>query len=361
MRKYQRFFLLLCVLVITEFCSFADEVEEVTLEVTGEAPIYNNEVVQAQQMALEDAFRKAVMQAMGTWVTAESFTRNFVSIENSVLIKSRGYIKTYELLNLTISDNIVYLTAKITVAVSPLQADLESLLGAVDNPHLVVLAEEPFVKEMVEKGFKSKGFPVILCAHSWPEEITPRMFAEIYEECFAEIVLLVAVDSQYSEVIVQGNKVWGCILTLFANGFWLDSGERFVDGSVHANGAGKTKEAAFKQAVNRAYPVLLEQLVKEIVHAWSDMLLNGRSIEVYVNNIRYENIMDLEKRLRGIFGVRDVLLRKFENSTAMLEVRFTGSSQTLADLIAMTEFGEQNVDITEVKSNEIHLIVNPKP
>lgn len=360
-RIIRQVLLSLSALIALASFSVANGVEEITLEVKGEAPIYDNEIVEAKKMALEDAFRTAVMKAMGAWVTAESFTRNFVPIENSVLTRSRGYIKTYEVVDITVGENVVCLTVKVTVNVSPLQADLNTLLGAVGNPRFVHLAENPLVQEMIERALKEKGFTVIPCMYDWPEEITPTIFTEIYEECFAEILLLTKVDAQYSTIVTQGSKIWGCIIPLTTDVFWLDTGERIMSAVAHANGAGVTKEVAFKQAVERACPDLLDRLVEGISQAWTDLLLNGRSIVVIAAGLSYEDLMKLKEHINGLFGVKNVILRDFEDSTATLEVWFAGSSQTFADLIAMTDFKDLTVKIVAVKASEIRLAITSRP
>ena len=334
---------------------FGNEMETETLEVIGEAIIYNQDVVAAKEAALEDAFRIAVRRTIGTWVTAESFTRNFISIEDSIFTKTRGYIKTYETLAVTVTESIVTVEARVTVSVSPLQADLQSLLGAMDNPQFIVLSEDPFLKETLEKELKTRGFLVAVCPQEeCPQEITPEAITEIYENCFAEVLVLAEMDV---ENCTKTGSMWGYVIALSAESFWLDTAERLVESSARANGAGVNQEMAIKQAIGRASPELINTFVGNVVEAWSDFLLNGRRLEISIIDVSYGDLIKLRHRLDGIYGVRNVIQRKFEEGEALLEAYFTGSSQTLADLISTTNFRDIVILITAVGRGTINLTV----
>lgn len=350
------FFVVLSALLLSTIPTYpSNHTKTVTMKVVGEAVIYDQDIVTAKKVALEDAFRKAVRKTVGTWVTAESFTRNFVSIEDSILTRAKGYIKTYETLDVNVSDNFVKLSAKVTVSVSPLQADLASLLGAMDEPRFIILSKDPFVKETLEKELKERGFPIILCLEEdWEEKITQKILAKIYQKCFAEI--LVSVELDVDRCTKTGN-IWSYVITLSAESFWLDTARRLVDSAAQINGAGVNKEMAFKQAIRRGSPKLVNSFIERISEAWSDLLLNGRLITVSVTGVSYKKLINLRDHLNGIFGVREVVQRKFEKGVALMEVRFTGSSTTLADLISKTDFRNVSVIVTTVERGKIFLKV----
>jgi hypothetical protein len=347
---------------------FANEAETLTLEVVGEAPVYGEDVAGAKEAALEDAFRVAVRKVVGTWVTAESFTRNFISIEDSILTKSRGYIKTYETLDIEVTDDTVTLSVRVAVSLSPLQANLESLLGAMDKPRFVLLSESPFVKATLERELGERGFTVIFCPQEWQGRISSGWISDTYSSCSANVLVLAEVNVEYSMFMLPGEKpqvlkggdIWGCIVTLSISSFWLDTGERVVGCSVYANGSGVSKETAFGQAVSRASPKLIDTYVEKISQTWSDLLLNGRPIELSVTGVSYKNLIKLRHRLNRMYGVRNIIQRKFEDDRALLEVYFTGSSQTLADLIATTNFADMEMMITEVRREGIALRVRSR-
>src|SRR5438067_137140 len=115
------------------------------LVVEGESPIIQNDVLQAKQRALEDALATAVHKVIGTFVSAESFSQNFVSIERSILTKTHGYVKNYTILKEESTPEAVTLTVEAKVAVDPIRDDLTALgilLEAMGHPRVLILIIE---------------------------------------------------------------------------------------------------------------------------------------------------------------------------------------------------------------------------
>jgi len=343
----------------------ADEAGTLTLEVAGKAPIHNQDVVTAEKAALEDACVAAVREAMETLVTAKNYTRNFVSINDSILTQPGDFIKACETLATNVTEDTVTVPARVTVSLSPLQSNLESLLGSMDKPRFALLSESSFAKETLERELEGRGFTVLFCAQECKGVITPEWASKRGESCSADVLVLVEADVEYAMFMLPGEKpqvlkggdIWGCIATLSVSSFWLDTAERLAGGSICTNGSGMSKEAAFRQAVGRASPKLIDAYVEKISRAWSNLLLNGRSLDLSVSGVSYTDLMELRQRLGQIFGVKDIIQREFESGRALLEVYFTGSSQTLADLIAITKFPNMETVTTEVRRGGINLMV----
>jgi hypothetical protein len=79
-----------------------------------------------------------------------------------------------------------------------------------------------------------------------------------------------------------------------------------------------------------------------------------------MNGLSYEDLMGLRRRMEGLYGVKKVIQRTFEEGEALLEVHFTGSSATLADLISTTDFGDLTLLISAVKRGKLELEVMSK-
>jgi len=144
------------------------------LVVEGESPVIQNDLPQAKQRALEDALATAVHKVIGTFVSAESFSQNFVSIERSILTKTRGYVKNYTVLKEESTPEAVTLTVEVKVAVDPIRDDLTALgilLAAMGHPRvLILIIEEGERKEFtlasaaareIQSALAHKGFNVV--------------------------------------------------------------------------------------------------------------------------------------------------------------------------------------------------------
>ena len=184
----------------------------------------------------------------------------------------------------------------------------------------------------------------------------------------ADVLVLAEVGAEYSMFVLPGKiptvlkpgDLWGCIATLSASSFWLNTAQRIADSSAFSSGSGVSKQAAFEQATAKASPLLVDALAEKITEAWSDLLLNGQPIEISVTNISYRELMGLRQRMMKLYGVRDIIQRQFEGEQALLETCFTGSAQALADLISMTDFGNLAVQIAAVKRGQVVLSLTPK-
>ena len=65
----------------------------------GQSAIYLNDVANARDKALADAFRKAVEQAIGAMVSSETVVENYQLISDKILTRARGFVKTYNVIS----------------------------------------------------------------------------------------------------------------------------------------------------------------------------------------------------------------------------------------------------------------------
>ena len=111
----------------------------------GESPVYDNKIIPARKDALEDAFRNAVRKVLGTLVTAESYTQNAVSIDDSIVTRAKGYVKTYDILEEQRNHDSIMVKVKVTISVMPVKNDLDALrilIESMGNPRIVVIINE---------------------------------------------------------------------------------------------------------------------------------------------------------------------------------------------------------------------------
>jgi hypothetical protein len=67
------------------------------ITVTGVAAIVNDDIGLARDKAIDDAKRKAVEQVAGSRVKAESVTVNFQLVQDTIVSKASGYVKSFEI------------------------------------------------------------------------------------------------------------------------------------------------------------------------------------------------------------------------------------------------------------------------
>jgi hypothetical protein len=119
--------ILLCALFVPAVAIAADG-GFVTVEATGEAAIFQNDVVQAREKAIADALRNAVEKAVGTVITSASVSKDFELVEDKVLSNSRGYIKKFDIIDKKEADGTVTITLRADVGKDELAKDVQAAL-----------------------------------------------------------------------------------------------------------------------------------------------------------------------------------------------------------------------------------------
>jgi hypothetical protein len=349
------------------------------LVVEGESPIIQNDVLQAKQRALEDALATAVHKVIGTFVSAESFSQNFVSIERSILTKIRGYVKNYTVLKEESTPEVVTLTVEVKVSVDPIRDDLTALgilLEAMGHPRvLILIIEEGSGKEFssasasareLQSTLTSKGFNVVE-----PSTVQAEAGKVIRERAgdrsLAELIrlskqagadLLIFGKGVVQQLTSQGLAgLTGAVVQLETTTMWVETGKTVSTRSTRMNGVGPTPGAALDQAYGKTGQEMATQLLTDIVEKWSAATLNGREVTLRLEVADYARLQRFRKRLGRIFGVKKATQKSFAGTTATLEVTFTGSTEMLADLISSTTFPDLQVHIKAFAADQLQVEV----
>lgn len=82
-----------------------------------------------RELALNNAFRHAVEQAVGLMVSSESYVRNLKGIQDNILMVSNGFVESYEIVNEEHDTSGYAITLSAVVRRNQLQKALESTTG----------------------------------------------------------------------------------------------------------------------------------------------------------------------------------------------------------------------------------------
>jgi hypothetical protein len=312
---------------------------------------------------------------VGTFVSAESFTQNFVSIDRSILTKTKGYIKNYEVLKDQQTPDVLTLTVKVTVSVDPIRDELAALgilLDAMGNPRVLILVAEGESKGAVpsasaaarelQRVLTQKGFNVLDVATVGTGSgkvdggRTPAELVRLGKQAGADV--LIFGKGAVQQLTTQGLAgLAAAVVHLETTTLWVETGKVVVTRATRTNGVGPTSTAALDQAYGKAGEEMAVQVIGEIVEKWSAAALSGRLINLQLEVGDYAKLQSFRKRLNRVFGVKKTNQKGFSGSVATMEVTFTGSTELLADLIATTEFPDLHVRIKELTADQLRLAV----
>jgi hypothetical protein len=337
------------VLAVMETAPLAqDQFGSETVVVVGEAPIYEGNVGQAKERALQEAFSAAICQVMGAYITAESYSQNFVTIDRSVLSKTKGYVKTFDVLEVKQETDNLALKVKVVVSRESIKDDLAALgilLDAMGNPVVQIQAQDegldtsesgPFLK----RSLSAKGFYIV-------DQVQDRQPDVI-------ITLAGKINSQSP----FGNTGFsGTVVALEAKATQQSTRKVIASIDVVANAAGLNESAARKEAYRKAAEDLAPQLIEAISEKWGQELTAGRTIQLIIRISEYAKVQQFSKELEHIFGIKKVDLKSFQNNEAQYLVRFAGQTKTLVDLLAKIPADKCSVSIRRFDANIVEMAV----
>ena len=367
-------FVLFIISISSVLCAVETSTE--TIIVSGESPIYDGKVEPARQRALEDSFRNAVRKILGTMVTAESYTQNAISIDDSIVTKAKGYIKTYDILGEQKDKESILLKVKVILSIEPIKDDLTAmkiLIDAMGNPRIVQLIDEDgqetishsYAAEQITKIFTKNGFN---CVDPFSTgNITEKEILNAFEK--GDFIGLDS-DKLKADILMLGkgrvenitnieiSGLIGCIVNLDIKVIRIETGKIVTEQSTRINGVGANRESAYKNAFSKAGEDNSDLLIDEIIKAWGSSLLNGRDISLEVSVDDYTKLKDFKKRVSHLFGVKQISQKYFKDGKALFLLKFTGSAQTLAEIISTTYFMDIKVAIAELSNDVVKVKIN---
>jgi hypothetical protein len=343
----KRFRLLICVLTfLIPVSGVTADPDAAVVQVEGEALVTNGNLPEARERALQEAYSAALTKVLGSYISAESYTRNFESIDRGVYSRTRGYIKRYEVLKETTTEGILQLQVRVEVSTAPLKDDLTALgilQDAIGNPLLLVQGEE-----------QSLAPPVSV--RKFREDLAQRGFRLAQGETDPADVLIRLRGSLQSSSEIGGVGMYGAIVSLEAAASWRKSGQSILTAAETANGAGINLQSAladgYTKAAQRLFPLFLERLVS----SWQAELSTGRLVPIEVRVASLADLTRFKQRLGKIFGIDKVELKQFQPGLGELLVRFRGSAPQLAELIEKTTFPGQTVSVESL--NQAGLVIS---
>ena len=367
-------FVLFIISISSVLCAVETSTE--TIIVSGESPIYDGKVEPARQRALEDSFRNAVRKILGTMVTAESYTQNAISIDDSIVTKAKGYIKTYDILGEQKDKESILLKVKVILSIEPIKDDLTAmkiLIDAMGNPRIVQLIDEDgqetishsYAAEQITKIFTKNGFN---CVDPFSTgNITEKEILNAFEkgdffgldsDKLKADILMLGKGRVENITNIEISGLIGCIVNLDIKVIRIETGKIVTEQSTRINGVGANRESAYKNAFSKAGEDISDLLIDEIIKAWGSSLLNGRDISLEVSVDDYTKLKDFKKRVSHLFGVKQISQKYFKDGKALFLLKFTGSAQTLAEIISTTYFMDIKVAIAELSNDVVKVKIN---
>ncbi len=366
-----------------------------SIEVIGSGTIFEDDVAMGRDVAINDALRTAVEQAVGIILSSESVVENFQLLSDRVYTQSQGFIRDYKVLAESRSGNSYRVVVRATVSVSVLREDLQDLgilMAQKGMPRVMFfLAEQnigqpqpqfwwgggPFSADLavaentIAEEMKSRGFILIdrsaaaqniqLEPALREADLTDQAAVTLGSQNNAEIVIVGKALARYTKnVMGTGMKSYQANISLRA--IRTDTGE-IIASSIRTGATVHTDDVSGgTAALQRVGSQAANDLISQIVAKWQQEVSRSNIVKVTVEGIKaYSDFVAFRKVLSNrIRGVKNVYLRGIDAGEARMDVEIKGNAQTLADELLLKSFNSFSINIFSVSQNAIKLRLVPK-
>lgn len=354
--------------------------ESQIVNATGVAPFTPGNEAKAKDMAIQDAMRKAVEQAVGTMLSAETAVENYQLIRDSVITKTKGYIQKYDVVSAAPKGNLYEVTISAAVAVENLKDDLSALgllHARVEKPRvLFMIAEQNIGQEFVfwwywwgnvkaigqqfdmsasetamKEEFINKGFNIVdISAAKGKFEIsnayrmadlTDTGAKEIGRKLGAEVVVKGKALAKAGPR-TPGSSVGSYLADITASAIRVDNGAVMASGRGHGVSRHISEVTGGTEALEKAAREVSGKIIDQITAKWTQEVQSGGLIQITVRGIEeYSDLANFKDTTKAeIRGVNAVYQRSVEGGEAVIEVDYKGNAQQLADEISKKKFKE---------------------
>jgi len=330
----------------------------------------------ARDEALDDALRRAVEQGVGTFVTTELSVEQQKLVEDRIYTESRGYIQSYKIVREGPVEDIYEVEISALVKMGKLASDLQSmglLIRKKQNPRVMVViysretdssfygvalegnrnAENQIENRLIEKGFqvvdagqvgRKKELETLLLKGD------PSRANRIAKDFGAEVL----VEGDVRRTFVDERQVFGRGMRFFSNeirikAFETDTGKILFSGYKTRPPSGSGALLPLEEATTE----LIEEMVSGIMEQWRKDVFQAGSYQLDLKKISFSDLSKFKQNLKNVRGISDIQVRSFQAGHALLEVRYRGTVEELAEKIDSMK--NPSPEITGLQSNTIEI------
>jgi len=357
------------------------------IEATGTGAILAGDVALARDRAIDDALRKAVEQALGTYLKSETIVQNFQVVDDNILAWSEGYVRNYQVVSEYKADENTYkVTLRASVEMSNLQKDAEavqSLIAKMGNPRLMILINEQNIGESYDRyayfsvdmtsaetvmldEFNKQGFECVDPATAKENTARESILAALEGDAKAAAAIAVR---QGAEVIITGKAfakvasginlggMKSCQANFTGRAIKADVATILATTSQHAAVPHIDEITGGTMAIEKASRLAATDLISKILAKWKEEFYKATTVKLQVLGIQtFSQASDFSSTVKYyIRGIKSVNQRNVAGGAAEYDVKITGNADQLARELERKDFEKFNVKVTAVTPNKITL------
>lgn len=384
-------FIVISLLLISFSPSYADTGNQV--EVEGYATILEGKKDAARENALNNAFRRAVEQAVGVMVDSDSMVVNAELLNDRIYSKSTGYIKKYNIIDDRVDGDSYKIKIRAVVSKVKIEKDIDEIgqiIKKAGNPRIMLLiaeqsatdgkptywwgsegssgsgtAENVLTSKFLQKGFNLVDRQVVLAG------IKDKL-KNIGSNVSNDVALRLAAMGEADVVVIgqvtvnSGKPMMGTSIrsnqaSFTARVINADTGEPLASYTTNANQAHVDPVTGSSQSIQKAANDMAERLSYQIVGKLKKRASGLHTIKLSVTGIKYNDIKNFKEFLmEKTESVEDINERGYTGGILKLEVDIVSSTKEFADALNEKKFKKGSMEVTSFTSNAIDLKVKTR-
>jgi len=327
--------------------------------------------------ALLKAKRNAVEKGIGTVLISHTEIKNYELQKDIILSKTMGSVKKYDILKeQSQSDGSVLIQISAQVSIASIKSDLGALkilLESMDKPRMMVLIRESGGKaaenEILDY-LKNKSFDIVDAASvaallkmggdliDRAVQGDPGAAAQIGAENGAEYVIVgtVAKSLKETKLLSQSNMISGQA-SLSAKVINCTNGRVVASNTASGAAYHVSDEVAMANASRKAAEKLMDRkLFEKIVATFQDMINNGFSLDVTVNNVpNFKTQKAFRAFLKDLPNVVSVTKKAFGGGVLRLTVLYKGNADTFSEVVDGKTAAGKIVSVTDIAASRVKM------
>jgi len=377
-----------CLLFSVFWVSPAYSQQITTITVEGIGAIVKGDLAIAKDNALNDALRKAVEQAVGTLVQAQTLVDKYQLISDEIYTKSQGYIKKYAIISERpdINQGILRINIQADVSIGDIRNDLNAiglLIERKGKPRMMVIIDEKIgsaesgystnlseSETVIIQKFTEKGFNFVDEA-TVKKNIKRNMAlqaiagddsaaASIGLEHGAEVVIIGSAVAKLAGKGIAGTEMKSIHASITVRAIRADTGEIISSASEKGATAHLDETAGGALAIKKAGEKLASSLIDQIIAKWSGEVGGQTTVQLTVSGIDFVSLNKFKTIIQSqVRGVLKLNQRSFTAGVAVIDVETKTNAQSMAEELAMKNFETFKVEIIGLSANKIDVKVIP--
>lgn len=361
------------------------------VEVEGYATIFDGKKDQARENALNNAFRRAVEQAVGVMVDSDSMVVNAQILNDRIYSKSTGYIKKYHIINEKVDGDSYRIKINAVVSKVKIEKDIDEIgqiIKKAGNPRIMFLiaeqtgnegkptywwgkegssgsgtAENVLTSVFLQKGFNLVDRKVILAGinniKNLDADINNDTALRLAAMGEADVVIIGKVTANSGRPMM-GTSIRSNQASFTARAINADTGEPLASYTTNAVQAHVDPVTGTSQAIQKAANDMAERLSYQILGKLKKRASGLRTIKITISGLTYKDIDAFMELLRESESLEEVNQRGFTSGILRLDADIITSTKDFADALNKKRFKKRSMEVTSYTSNAIELKVKTR-